>query len=85
MWDVDVDLIQTFDFATGHSDQVIDNDREDRSAEVAGRYPAIQYWDPTEPKLLVCQAVLAPSSAAENAGEKESKNTSGARNEPNVS
>ena len=56
VWDVELDIVQTFDFSTGRNDEGIE------SQEVASRYPNIQYWDPSEPKLLVCQAVLAPAS-----------------------
>ena len=58
MWDIELDLVQAFDFSTGCNDQ--DTEKTEQSLEVAGRYPNLQYWDPTESKLLVCQAVLAP-------------------------
>ena len=58
MWDIELDLVQTFDFNTGYNDQ--DTDKTEQSLEVAGRYPNLQYWDPNESKLLVCQTVLAP-------------------------
>ena len=58
VWDIELDLVQTFDFTTGRNDQ--DMEKTENSLEVAGRYPSLQYWDPSEPKLLVCQAALAP-------------------------
>ena len=28
--------------------------------DIRGRHPVSHYWDPTEPKLLVCEAKLLP-------------------------
>ena len=53
--------------------------------EVSGRYPTIQYWDPNEPKLLVCQAVLAPLSSTVDSGENGYEKASGESNDMNVS
>ena len=72
VWDIELDQIQTFDFSTGRNDQ--DTEQTEQSLEVAGRYPNLQYWDSTEPKLLVCQAVLAPGkldTTQDNAKESE--------------
>ena len=71
VWDVELDLVQTFDFSTGRNDQ--DTEKTERSLEVAGRYPNLPYWDPNEPKLLVCQAVLAPGKL--DTAQEDSKNT----------
>ena len=70
VWDVELDLVQTFDFSTGLNDQ--DTEKTQQSLEVAGRYPNLQYWDPSEPKLLVCQAVLAPGKLG--AAQEDPKN-----------
>ena len=34
--------------------------RAQQAAEIAGRRPLTQFWDPTEPKLLVCEAAHIP-------------------------
>lgn len=59
VWDVELDRIQTFDFSTGCNGEGTLNTNQ--SLEVAGRYPSLQYWDPHEPKLLVCQAIFSAS------------------------
>lgn len=41
--------------------------RAQQAAEVAGRRPLLQYWDPTEPKLLVCEATHVPGLKPANA------------------
>jgi intraflagellar transport protein 140 len=77
VWDIELDLVQTFDFTTGRNDQ--DTEKTEQSLDVAGRYPNLQYWDPSEPKLLVCQAVLAPGTVPDqlklDTVQEDSKNT----------
>lgn len=43
-----------------------------QAAEIAGRRPLAQFWDPTEPKLLVCEAVHVPGMLQETANSKSS-------------
>ncbi|XP_033108707.1 intraflagellar transport protein 140 homolog [Anneissia japonica] len=74
LWDVDMDTIQYFDFATGQGDQDdvmltngedmndVERGRVEAAQDVAGRYPVSAFWDPTEPKLIVCEARLALDS-----------------------
>ena len=68
VWDMEIDSFQSFDFATGHGTGAEEDDKESidimnraqQAAEIAGRRPLLQYWDPTEPKLLVCEASHIP-------------------------
>ncbi|XP_046855391.1 intraflagellar transport protein 140 homolog isoform X2 [Xenia sp. Carnegie-2017] len=59
VWDMELDVVQIFDFNTGCNDL----DGENPTIEVAGRYPMQTHWDRFESKLLVCRAVLAPGNA----------------------
>ncbi|PIK61717.1 putative intraflagellar transport protein [Apostichopus japonicus] len=72
IWDVDLDSLGFFDFATGLGDQedipVVENEDElsdiergKRKAadELSGRHPVSIHWDGEEKKLLVCEARLS--------------------------
>ncbi|XP_071962146.1 intraflagellar transport protein 140 homolog [Antedon mediterranea] len=92
IWDVDMDSIQYFDFATGQGDQDdvlltnnedmndVERGRLEAAQDVAMRYPSKFYWDPMEPKLIVCEAVLAPDN--ENAAQTKKKKISTLNNLP---
>ncbi|KAM7433446.1 hypothetical protein ABFA07_016329 [Porites harrisoni] len=75
VWDIELDSFQSFDFATGMGSGAEEDDKESvdimnraqQAAEVAGRRPLLQYWDPTEPKLLVCEASHVPGLKPANA------------------
>ncbi|XP_077862626.1 intraflagellar transport protein 140 homolog [Saccoglossus kowalevskii] len=84
VWDVDMDNVSHFDFAVGHGDQddftPQDESTEDQTDEergrseaardIAGRYPISHYWDPQEPKLLVCEAKLSAAAVEMNTPKK---------------
>ncbi|XP_048575888.1 intraflagellar transport protein 140 homolog isoform X2 [Nematostella vectensis] len=67
VWDCESDALHTFDFATGANSEAGDPDSSDlrgqHVAEIAGRRPVAQYWDPTEPKLLVCETLRGGDSS----------------------
>ena len=75
MWDIETDSFQSFDFASGHGSGAEEEDKESinimskaqQAAEIAGRRPLLQYWDPTEPKLLVCETSHIPGWKPSNA------------------
>jgi len=46
--------------------------RAQQAAEIAGRRPLAQFWDPTEPKLLICEAVHVPGMLQETTNSKSS-------------
>jgi intraflagellar transport protein 140 len=77
IWDIELDSITFFNFASGcdDSDDTIEghivNDEDDTAAEkgkrqaardVAGRRPISHCWDWEEPRLLVCEAERLPVS-----------------------
>eukprot|EP00058_Branchiostoma_floridae_P021724 XP_002607214.1 hypothetical protein BRAFLDRAFT_118626 [Branchiostoma floridae] len=77
IYDVELDSVQYFDLATGMGEldeltsaqeatgEEVSEEQRGRSEaakDVAGRYPRVQYWDPQEPKLLTCEAILPPPS-----------------------
>lgn len=80
VWDIELDAFQSFDFATGHGTGADEGDKESpdimnraqQAAEIAGRRPLTQFWDPTEPKLLVCEAVHIPGMLQEASNSKSS-------------
>lgn len=81
VWDIEIDAFQSFDFATGHGTGAADEgdkespdivNRAQQAAEIAGRRPLAQFWDPTEPKLLVCEAVRIPGMLQETSNSKSS-------------
>lgn len=80
VWDIELDAFQSFDFATGHGTGAEEGDKEStditnraqQAAEIAGRRPLSQLWDPTEPKLLVCEAVHIPGMVHEASSNKSS-------------
>lgn len=80
VWDIELDAFQSFDFATGHGTGADEGDKESpdimnraqQAAEIAGRRPLAQFWDPTEPKLLVCEAVHIPGMLQETSNSKSS-------------
>ena len=80
MWDIELDAFQSFDFATGHGSGADEGDKENpdimnraqQAAEIAGRRPLAQFWDPTEPKLLVCEAAHIPGMLQETSKSKSS-------------
>ena len=80
VWDIEADAFQSFDFATGHGSGADEGDKEgsdimnraQQAAEIAGRTPLAQFWDPTEPKLLVCEAVHVPGILQETSNSKSS-------------
>ena len=73
VWDTELDTIESFDFATGQGSGVDEEEKEGadllgrshQAAEIAGRRPVAQFWDPTEPRLLVCETVQVPGLAAD--------------------
>ena len=80
VWDIELDAFQSFDFATGLGSGADEGDKESadimnraqQAAEIAGRRPVAQFWDPTEPKLLVCEAVHIPGMLQETSNSKSS-------------
>ena len=72
VWDKELDAFHSFDFATGLGSGAHEGDKESpdimnraqQAAEIAGRRPLAQFWDPTEPKLLVCEAAHIPLTSA---------------------
>lgn len=80
VWDIELDAFQSFDFATGQGTGADEGDkestdltnREQLAAEIAGRRPASMFWDPTEPKLLVCEAAHIPGMVHEATSNKSS-------------
>ena len=74
VWDVEHDTVESFDFATGRSAGAGSGGGEgeggdplgrvQQAAEVAGRRPVAQFWDPDEPRLLVCETERLPGQAA---------------------
>ena len=72
VWGKELDAFRSFDFATGLGSGAHKGDKESpdimnraqQAAEIAGRRPLAQFWDPTEPKLLVCEAVHIPLTSA---------------------
>ena len=66
--DIELDALYSFDFATGLCSGADESDKESpdiinraqQAAEIAGRRHLTQFWDPTEPKLLVCEFVHIP-------------------------
>ncbi|XP_070580461.1 intraflagellar transport protein 140 homolog isoform X2 [Ptychodera flava] len=76
VWDVDMDTTTNFDFAVGHGEQEdfsqsdekeedqtdVERGRSEAARDIAGRYPVSHYWDPQEPKLMVCEAKLLPTT-----------------------
>ncbi|XP_019615052.1 PREDICTED: intraflagellar transport protein 140 homolog [Branchiostoma belcheri] len=77
LYDVELDSVQYFDFssgmgeldeltsaqeATGEEVSEEQRGRTEAAKDVAGRFPRVQYWDPLEPKLLTCEAILPPPS-----------------------
>ena len=80
VWDIELDAFQSFDFATGHGTGADEGDKESsdimnraqQATEIAGRRPLAQFWDPTEPKLLVCEAVHIPGMLQETSKSKSS-------------
>lgn len=78
IWDIDTDTIHTFDFTTG---QEVGGDMDDgtdivgraqQAADIAGRIPISQFWDATDPKLIVCETTSS-SSALSHGKEKPAK------------
>lgn len=77
VWDIETDSFQSFDFASGHGSGAEEEDKESidimskaqQAAEIAGRRPMLQYWDPTEPKLLVCETSHIPGWKPSNAAK----------------
>ena len=80
MWDIELDAFQSFDFATDHGSGTDEGDKENpdimnraqQAAEIAGRRPLAQFWDPAEPKLLVCEAAHIPGMLQETSKSKSS-------------
>ena len=80
VWDIELDAFQSFDFATGHGSGADEGDKENpdimnraqQAAEIAGRSPLAQFWDPTEPKLLVCEVAHIPGMLQETSKSKSS-------------
>ena len=80
VWDIELDAFQSFDFATGQGTGADEGDkestdltnREQLAAEIAGRRPASMFWDPSEPKLLVCEAAHIPGMVHEATSNKSS-------------
>ena len=68
MWDIEQDTVHSFDFATGCRTTALDEEdmrnANTQAAEIAGRRAVAQFWDPTEPKLLVCETVQLPGGAS---------------------
>ncbi|KAG1671031.1 Intraflagellar transport protein 140 [Nymphon striatum] len=70
VWDLEGDLVRYFDFKIGKSDDdiSISSENEDltpaeklrlqASREINGRFPTAQFWDPEEPRILVCEASI---------------------------
>lgn len=85
VWDIETDTFQSFDFATGHGSGAEEEDKESiditnkaqQAAEIAGRRPQLQYWDPTEPKLLVCEVSHIPGWKPANAAKAVDDNKEG--------
>ncbi|XP_022095457.1 intraflagellar transport protein 140 homolog isoform X2 [Acanthaster planci] len=73
VWDCDLGTVTMFDLATGRGDQEdyssqddeisdAERGRAEAAHDIAGRYPLAIHWDPSEPKLLVCEAKLSESN-----------------------
>ncbi|XP_041061995.1 intraflagellar transport protein 140 homolog isoform X3 [Carcharodon carcharias] len=71
-YDVEMDTLNYFDFETGRPSSesysmphVEEGDMEkgrSEMSELLGRYPISHFWDQNEPKLFVCEALLAVST-----------------------
>ncbi|XP_078096576.1 intraflagellar transport protein 140 homolog isoform X2 [Mustelus asterias] len=71
-YDVEMDTLNYFDFETGRpSSESCSMPRAEESemekgrpemSELLGRYPINHFWDQNEPKLFVCEALLAVST-----------------------
>ncbi|XP_048407747.2 intraflagellar transport protein 140 homolog isoform X1 [Stegostoma tigrinum] len=71
-YDVEMDTLNYFDFETGRpSSEICSVPRVEESdtekghsemSELLGRYPISHFWDQNEPKLFVCEALLAIST-----------------------
>lgn len=44
--------------------------RAQHSAEIAGRIPVSQFWDSSDPKLIVCETVSSSSGSKEKTNKK---------------
>ncbi|XP_067952050.1 intraflagellar transport protein 140 homolog [Watersipora subatra] len=69
IWDTELDTVQFFDFETGRGEQDddlgsfeeeedisdIDRGRHQAAKDISSRYPISQFWDCSEPKLIVCE------------------------------
>ncbi|XP_041073639.1 intraflagellar transport protein 140 homolog isoform X1 [Polyodon spathula] len=61
-YDVEMDTLTHFDFFTGRSSEGFQGEEPERgrleTSELCGRCPVSQFWDESEPRLFVCEAVL---------------------------
>ncbi|XP_064415198.1 intraflagellar transport protein 140 homolog [Latimeria chalumnae] len=83
-YDIEMDTLSYFDFSSGQTNnselpvlQGEDSDKEkghSENKELLGRYPINQSWDQNEPRLFVCEAVLAvPSMGQQHSSSGKKK------------
>ena len=82
VWDIETDAFHSFDFATGRGTGTEEEDgestdlvnRAQQAREVAGKRPVAQFWDSSEPKLLVCEAAYHPTATNNVSKASSSRN-----------
>ena len=54
-------------------DEEENSDTRTQALEIAGRKAVAQFWDPLEPKLLVCETVQLPGGSLDQSADTMSK------------